>query len=390
MLPSEARSLFPITQNRAYLFSGGLAPAAKPVKAALDRWSGLWSSDPAVLYAEYEEEWDLCRKKFAELVGAEESEIALTDNTSRGSNLTVEMIGAPPGSNVVVDEYTYPSSLFPWRLGAKAETEMRFVRARENRVHLEDLAKAIDERTVAVSVSHVGWSSGFRHDLAALSSLAHEKGAYLIVDASQSAGALEIDVHRMGIDFLSCCAMKWLLGTPGVGFLFVAAKHANRFTPPQAGYAGVEDAFTWQPGMPLNFVPGARRFELGLPSLPGLAACTEGMNILLAVGSKQVEEHVLALSGYCIEGLHKRRAPTFTRPEPQFRGGVVSVPVVNGGGLVRFLRDRRVDVWANPTETILRIDPHVFNNIEDVDRFLEGFDEYVAQCGRAAILPECR
>lgn len=142
MLASEARSLFPITQSRAYLFSGGLAPAAKPVKAALDHWSDLWSSDPAAIYAHYVEEWSLCRRKFAELVGAEESEIAIADNTSRGSNLIVEMIEAPPGSNVVVDEYTYPSSLFPWRLGAKAATEMRFVPALENRVHSEDVARA--------------------------------------------------------------------------------------------------------------------------------------------------------------------------------------------------------------------------------------------------------
>ena len=99
----EARTLFPITQDRAYLFSGGISPAATPVRAALDRWSELWATDPAQLYREYSEQWEQVRRSFAAAIGADTSELANTDSTSRGSNLIVQMIEAPERSNIVTE-----------------------------------------------------------------------------------------------------------------------------------------------------------------------------------------------------------------------------------------------------------------------------------------------
>src|SRR5437867_521571 len=235
MTPAAARALFPITAERAYMFSGGLAPAASTVQAALDRWSDLWASDPGTLYAHYQEDWEAAREGFARVIGADPDEIAITDHTSRGSNLAVQMIDAPAGSNVVVDEFTYPSSMYPWQLPAKRHVEIRYVAARDNKIALDDIRRQVDERTIAISVSHVSPLTGFRHDLAALAELAHARGAYLIVDAAQSAGALDVDVSRDGIDLLSCLAMKWLLGPPGVGFLFVARQH-DALIPGQVGY----------------------------------------------------------------------------------------------------------------------------------------------------------
>src|SRR5438128_2567875 len=210
MTHEAIRQVFPITSTRAYLFSGGLAPAATPVRAAHDRWTDAWTYDPAAPYASYQHEWELARQRFAALIGAAPDEVAIVDHTSRGANLIVQMLEAPEGGNVVVDEYTYPSSIYPWLLAGKARTEIRQVPARDFRVHLDDVAQAVDDRTLAISVSHVSPKSGFRHDLASLSALAHAHKAFLIVDAAQSAGALDLDVRGMGVDFLSTCAMKWL------------------------------------------------------------------------------------------------------------------------------------------------------------------------------------
>ena len=138
----EARTLFPITQDRAYLFSGGISPAATPVRAALDRWSELWATDPAQVYREYSEQWEQVRRSFAAAIGADTREIANTDSTSRGSNLIVQMIEAPERSNIVVDEFTYASSFHPWRLPGKSHVEIRCVPAREQRVTIDDLAQS--------------------------------------------------------------------------------------------------------------------------------------------------------------------------------------------------------------------------------------------------------
>ena len=385
MTPAAIRQAFPITAARAYLFSGGLAPAATPVRAAHDRWTDAWMNDPAAPYANYTHEWELARRRFATLIGAEPDEIALVDHTSRGANLIVQMLEAPDGCNVVVDEYTYPSSIYPWLLAAKANTEIRQVAARGHRIHMADIARVVDDRTIAISVSHVSPKSGFRHDLAALSELAHAHNAVLIVDAAQSAGALDLDVRRQGVDFLSTCAMKWLLGAPGVGFLFVARGHVDRLEPPQVGYAGVIRPPAAAVTDPLTFRAGARRHEQGMPSLAGVAASRAGLDLLLEVGTATVERHVLELSGRCIDGLLSRGLRVYTRPEPELRAGVVALPVNAGEPLVAFLRKRAVDVWTDPSATLLRIDPHVFNDASDIQRLFDGLDEFRATYGTSSL-----
>jgi len=385
MTPAEVRPLFPITASRAYLFSGGLAPAAAPVRAAMDRWTDLWALDPAFLYAHYHEEWDYCRRRFADVIGADVAEVAIVDNTSRASNLAADMIDAQAGANVVVDEFTYPSSRYPWHLPGREDVEIRHVAARENRVGTDELAAAIDDRTVAVSISHVSPRTGFRHDLAAVAELAHARGALLFVDAAQSAGVIDVDVRRQGVDMLACGAMKWLLGAPGIGYLFVRRGLAERLSPPHVGYAGVIQPPPNDRREPLALKPGALRHEIGMPSLPGLYASRVGMDLLLGVGIASIERHVAELVGRCLDELRRRNLRVLTRPEPELRAGIVALEVARGDEVVAFLRARAVDVWTNTAKTLLRIDPHVFNNQDDLDRLLGGIDEFLRAGGRSAL-----
>jgi cysteine desulfurase/selenocysteine lyase len=385
MTPEQARNCFPITRTRAYLFSGGLAPAATSVRAAHDRWTEAWMYDPAAPYADYKGEWELARERFAVLIGAEPDEVAIVDHTSRGSNLIVQMLESRVRCNVVIDEYTYPSSIYPWLHTSKTGVELRQVRARDHAISIDDVAHVVDDDTVAISVSHVSPKSGFRHDLAALAELAHKHSALLIVDAAQSAGALDLDVRELGVDFLTTCAMKWLLGAPGVGFLYVAREHVDRLEPPQVGYAGVLRSPESGHTDPLEFRPGARRHEQGMPSLAGVAASRAGLDLLLDVGTRAIEPHVLELSGQCVEGLMQRDVRVYTRSEPELRAGVVALPVVNGQRIVESLRERAVDIWTDPSATLLRIDPHVFNDSDDVARFFAGLDDYRRQFGAGSL-----
>jgi len=293
----------------------------------------------------------------------------------------VQMLPTPSGGNVVVDDFTYPSSIYPWLLSPKAGVEVRQAHAHQNVRSVDDIARLVDEHTIAISVSHVSPKSGFRHDLAALADLAHAHGAFLIVDAAQSAGALHLDVGKLGVDFLTTCAMKWLLGAPGVGFLFVARQHIESFEPPHVGYAGVVRPAGAAVDDPLQFKSGARRHEQGMPSLAGVAASRAGLDLLLDVGMPSVERHVLELSGECIEGLSRRDVQLSTRAEAHLRAGVVAMPVANGQRIVDFLRERAVDVWTDPSATLLRIDPHVFNDSSDLNRFFDGLDEYRKRFG---------
>ena len=184
---TEVRALFPIMEQRTYLFSGGHSPTSSRAREAIQRLTDHWSYDTADLYGRLDEELTVARRLFAGLIGADEDEVALVDSTGAGSNLAVELIGPREGGNVVSDEWSYPSSIFPWMLPPRDGVERRFVMSRGGVIELEDLAGAIDDDTIAVSISHVTQGEGFRQELAAVSQLAHAHGALLLVDAAQSA-----------------------------------------------------------------------------------------------------------------------------------------------------------------------------------------------------------
>ena len=233
----------------------------------------------------------------------------------------------------------------------------------------------------------MSWQNGFRHNLAALADLAHSHGAVFIVDAAQSAGALDLDVRRLGIDFLAAPALKWLLGTPGIGYLYVSREQTERLTPVQAAYTGVISPFDPTLDVPIVYQPNATRYEVGMPSLPGMAASREGIELLRAVGMADVERQVLDLSGYCIERLRQRDLCVLT-PEPaEQRAGVVGLGAARCEEAAAFLRERGVDVYASTVKSVLRIDPHFFNNRAEIDRLMDGLDELVRQEGRDALRP---
>ena len=368
----EIRALFPVLAERAYLFSGGLAPASIPARDAISRFADEVTHDPGHLYGRIEGEYRRVKDLFCPLIGAEPDEVVITDCTGAGSSLAVETLDGFPGSNVVFDNLTYPSSVYPWMLPARESVERRFVAPRDGAVHIDDLAEAIDHDTIAVSVSHVCHMTGFRHDLDALGTLAAEHGAALIVDAMQSAGAIEIDVHRSGVHFLACGAMKWLLGSPGVGFLYVDRRYLDRL-PPRAGISGFAYDYPSWPAGGLDPKPGADRFRLGAPPLLGLAGTLPGLEILTGIGMAQVEQYVLDLAGYCMDGLLSRGLDLYTLPDRNRRAGIVAARIEHPGEVCDLMRRRGVDGWHYAD--MLRVDPHVFNNREDIDRFLAVIDE---------------
>ena len=370
MTPEQVRALFPVLQQRAYLFSGGIAPATTRTLESIRKHLDDLTHDPDGLFFRTHEDFRQVRRLFAELMGADETEIVINDSTSAGSNLAAELIEPRAGSNVVFDEFAYPSSVFPWLLPPRDQVECRFVQPRDGLIHLEDMKRAVDDNTLAVSVTHITPMKGFRHDISTLAKIAHRHGALMLVDGAQSAGALDINLHETDVDFFSTTAMKWLLGPAGVGFLYVAERHLNRI-PPQAGYAGG--------GFDIHHFelpPTADRFQLGMPNLIGMAATRPGLEILLEIGIENVEAHVLELSGQCINGLLERGVTVLTPAQAQHRGGVIAVELDDSRDLWHFLYQRGIDTFYDGN--VFRVDPHVFNNHDDINRFLEGVDDYLS------------
>ncbi len=368
---AEFRAQFPVTRTRAYLFSGAITPAAAPVRAAWDEWSQRWSDDPNSVYTGEMMigAMDGLRAAFAQLIGAGPASVAITDNTCRAANIAIRILAGRPG-NVVIDSSTYPSSAYPWYV--QEGREVRFVDTSGAPDPTAALVERIDAGTLAVCITHVAPFSGHRHDLRAIAAAAHRHGATMLVDAAQSTGVVPIDVAAEGIDALVTTAMKWLLGPPGIGFLYLSPALLASAPTLDVGYLGLDAPLgEWPPNRMPPVFADARRYELGLPSLPGVFAARAGIDLLLEVGVEHVHAHVEALATRCIEGLSERGADVVTPADPAARAGVIVARHADVQRVFDVCRERRVDIGAIGD---LRIDPHGFNSDDDIDRFLAAYD----------------
>ena len=367
----DFRAQFPVTRTRAYLFSGALTPAAAPVRAAWDGWTASWCDDPNRVYTGEMMlgAMDALRATFGRLIGADAATVAITDNTCRAANIAIRILAERPG-NVVVDSSTYPSSAYPWY--ARGDREVRFVATDGIDDAAGAIAARIDADTVAVCITHVAPFTGRRHDLRAIADAAHAHGAHLLVDAAQSTGIVPIDVARDGIDALVTTAMKWLLGPPGIGFLYLSPELLAGAPTLDVGYLGLDAPLgEWPPDAMPPVVADARRYELGLPSLPGVFAARAGIELLLAVGIDRLHTHVEGLVSRCLDGLAERSADVLTPPDPAQRAGVIAVRHADPQRVFDECRRRSVDIGAIGT---VRVDPHGFNTAAEIDRFLDCYD----------------
>jgi len=368
------RAEFPITRTRAYLFSGAMTPAAAPVRAAWDEWTDRWSADPNAVYTGdgLLGAADRLRESFAALIGADPATIAITDNTCRAANIAIRILAERPGGNVVVDDGTYPSSAYPWY--ARGDREVRHVPTDGVADAAGALAERIDADTVAVCITHVAPFTGRRHDLRPIADAAHARGAKLVVDAAQSTGVVPIDVGRDGVDVLVTTAMKWLLGPPGIGFLHLRPDLLAEAPVLDVGYLGLDAPLgDWPPQTMPPIVADARRYELGLPNLPGVFAARAGIELLREVGIERVFARVAELVGRCIAGLAERGAELLTPTDPAQRAGVIAFRHPDPHGLCDLCRARGVDIGAIGA---VRVDPHAFNDEDDIDRFLACCDAF--------------
>src|SRR5881628_907297 len=279
------RDEFPITARLNYLNNCSLTPMARRVRRALDEYATLWSEwGGRAWYSHWMAELEALRTDLAGVLGADADEIALQPGVSTALVAVASAIDYAKRDTVVVADIDFPTDGHVFLARAHEGVKVRFVHSPDGiGVPLEAFAEAIDERTALVCTGHVIYSSGYIQDVAALARLAHAKGALLLVDAYQSIGAVPFDVHAADVDFLAGGTLKWLMGGPGLGFLYVRRDLSPRLRPTALGWWAVRDPFSFDVTR-LDLPETARRFEYGTPSVPTAYAARAGLSLLREVG----------------------------------------------------------------------------------------------------------
>jgi selenocysteine lyase/cysteine desulfurase len=368
MIPSQ-RHLFDIPPDVAYLNCAYMAPLMTHVveigRQAVARKARPWEIRPPDFFSGPDE----ARALFARLVGAEADGVALVPSAAYGIATAAANLDAGPGRTILVLADQFPSNLYAWRRRA-AETgaEIVTVHPGPDGDLSAALLRAIDARTAIIACPHCRWTDGALIDVVAVGSAARAVGAALVLDLTQSAGALPIDVAEVRPDFLVAVTYKWLLGPYAMGFLY-AAPHRREGHPLEESWmnrAGAED-FARLVDYRDAYRPGARRYDMGEAANFGLLPMTvAALEQLLAWGVPAIQE-TLAARTAAIAARAEALDLTAT-PAPLRAGHFLGLGFPDGlpAGLPERLAAANVHVSVRGAS--LRVTPHLWTEDEDVDR----------------------
>jgi selenocysteine lyase/cysteine desulfurase len=369
MAPNFAalRREFPVLERKTYLNSGSYCALANEVKAAFEAYLEDRLRSGA--------DWDLwvaknesVRSLVAELLGAAPDEIAITASVSAGLNSLASALDfSGPRDKIVISDFEFPTAAQIWHAQERRGARVVHVpRAADGYIPASAFAATIDERTQLVAITHVCFRNGAKLDVARIVELARAKGARVLLDCYQSAGSMSLDVKALGVDFAAGGMLKYLLGTAGIGFLYVRNALVPSLVPANSGWFAQENigAMDITANRP---APSARRFEAGTPAVVNCYAAEAGLRMLLRVGTGAAEERVRALTARCMRRLREIDWASVTPAEDDRRGATVAVPSRDARRLVQELAER--SIVTSCRDDNVRAAFHFYNDESDADAF---------------------
>jgi len=365
----QFRSQFPVKERWAFFDHAAVAPLPLPAVNALKEYADDLAANGIAVVGRWVNRVKQVRELSARLLNADPAGVAFIKNTSDGINWVAEGFPWKPGDNVVLAAEEYPSNQYPWMNQAHRGVAVRSVKSRGSRIAIDDLRAAMDDRTRIVALSFVEFASGFRNDLDAIGSMCRERGAYFFVDAIQGLGAFPLDVRRTPIDFLAADSHKWLLGPEGIGIFWIRPELIDMLHPVGVGWNSVVDSTDFGK-IDFRLKSGADRWEGGAPNVAGIHAMGASLKLLLDAGVAEVEDRVLALTDHLCEQAPRAGMEVFSSRLKGEKSGIVSLMTPGRDPNELKHRCRDAGVIVNQRLGRLRLSPHAYNTVDEIDRFL--------------------
>ena len=370
LTPGEsARADFPIFEHATYLNSCSQGALSLRVRAAAEEWLDGWDENGAE-WEFWVERNEAARSGFASLIHAPADEVAVTTSVSQAvSALASALDFSGERNRIVISEYEFPTVGQIAHAQAPRGAEVVHVTPEpDGSIPPERFAEAVDERTALVCCTAVSFRTGHRHDVSAIAEIGHASGALVLADSYQAVGALELDVRMLGADVVTGGTVKYLLGSAGLGFMWLRGALLHSLVPTQTGWFADEDIFAMSIA---DYSPheSARRFDSGTPPVPSLYPGTAGMEIVSEVGVPSIEAHVRGLADRLLAGLDDLGATVATpRGEAQY-GPLLCIVSTDPNALVAALAE--MAIVTSTRDSNLRVSLHLYNVEEDVDRLLD-------------------
>lgn len=381
------RSGFPRLAARSYLAHCAISPVSDRVQAAVDAVLDAYAREGVRAVGPLLAQRAALRSALARLIGARPDDVGLVASTTVGTIDVAHAIPWRPGDRVVVFAGEFPTNVTPWRQAAATfGLEVRTLPlsgfglpGEPDGDGLARLEATLREGARLVAVSAVQFQTGLGMPLAEMARLCHAHGAELFVDGIQAVGVVPLDVAALGVDYLACGSHKWLMGTEGCGFVYVAPERVRALVPRLAGWLSHEDPVGFLFGGPVDydrpFRARADVFEVGAANVAGLAALGAAVEPLAEIGVDEIFGHVQAWHDALEPLLLARGFLSLRSPRAAGRSGILSVrppPGVDPQALVAALGARGVTVTA--PEGCLRVAPHWPNPLDEVGAVAEALD----------------
>jgi kynureninase len=366
------RDEFPILAHTTYMVSHSLGAMPRGVKRSLDEFTAAWETRG--VRAWHEGWWEMAvtvGDLIGSIIGAGAGEVVMNQNVSAGQSVVASCFDWRERRNKIVTEgLNFPSNDYIYHGLARQGARVITVPSPDGMtVPLEPLLDAIDEETRLVSVSHVAFRSSFVQDLAAIIDRAHAVGAYVVADLYQSAGILPVDVRALDVDFAVGGSVKWLLGGPGAGYLYVRRDLWPELEPAATGWQAHRAPFDFAGGA-IDYAPDAFRFLGGTPNIPGLYAARAGYQIIHEVGVEAIRTKSVRQTTRLIELADQAGIAVRSQRDPACRGGVVILDAPEGERVTAELLRRQVIVDHRPGAGI-RISPHFYTSDDELECTME-------------------
>jgi len=354
------RDEFPIFEDKIYLNSCSLGALSRRSEARVADFLRIWHKRGASAW--YDEWWAALaelRAGYADVVGSHPGEIALHASVSTATAVVAGLLDYESRPKIVTTALDFPTVPYQWLAKQRHGVEVVVVASPDGiTVPVEHIASAIDETTALVATSHVYFTTGAIQDIRAVARAAHDKGALCLIDAYQSVGQIPLDVSATEVDFLCAGGLKWLLGGPGIVFLYARRALIEELRPCVTGWFAHARQFDFDPS-DITWHNDARRLEQGTPALAAVFAQLGGLEIIREIGVPAIRDVVADLTDHLVEcAIDAGLRPTVA-PASRDRSAIVMLPADDPAEDVRRLSSRNIIADARPGH--VRLSPYFYN-----------------------------
>jgi selenocysteine lyase/cysteine desulfurase len=356
---------FPALATTVHVANCSHGPQSRRVRSAVDAYLESWL-EAGMDWDAWMGEVGRAREAFARLIGAKTVEVAVSTSASAAvASIASALEARGARRRIVTTEAEFPTVGHVWLAHEKYGLEVDWVPVRDGALDLEDYEKLIDERTLLASATHVYYQNGFKQDIGRIADIAHRAGSLLLVDAYQSLGTCHVNARQLDIDILVSGNLKYLLGIPGIAFIYVKEELIERLQPALTGWLGRAEPFAFDVRT-LDFAPDARRLDTGTPPVFAAVAARAGMEIIQEADPRRIEPHIHELSRFAMESAARHDLEYVGPGDPEGKGATNAFRVPDSHRVEELLKKRHV--VASARGEVIRIAPHFFTTTDDVER----------------------